>query len=320
MAAPKRDDGKSWSKVKHGGFKRYSPGVKSRRKRKKKSNAQMVPILNGSSHGNISFKNLKQKMIKDMQFIEQTQLLNQFLLRFKSSASSNYRQLCETKGVDVNHRSSSITVNIICYALGSFSHSLSSMKQISFLLSVIKQLRTKCDGFECGKIELFEPLLTLTETNVLKTFGINVLLTDNMGRYAMNDTDDHCITLCFMPHSPRVLYNNLLATNWMNRDLLSKMYIVGNSFDQYYDLLIADKKDRNWIDLSKKLNILQELNLDEWIHADKTQHTDTLQRKRWSIMMNAFAFQKLMYFPVQRIANHSESDWIENANKQTAAK
>eukprot|EP01084_Bolivina_argentea_P299771 516766_1 len=179
---------KQWSTVKSGGFKRYAPGIKSRRKRKKHSNLSIIPVMNGTSNGNISFYNLKQKTIKQTKYMEQTQLCKQLMINFKNISYSNYKLLCQHK--QIHNPSLTIKINIICYGLGNFSKSLSSMQQISLLCAIISDLKNTNDYFVLNKVELFEPILTKIEKKVLKSFGIDILLNDTKGKYLINDNNN----------------------------------------------------------------------------------------------------------------------------------
>jgi len=143
-------------------------------------------------------------------------------------------------------------------------------------------------------VELFDPLLNVIEQNLLTNLlKIDLLSENNEGKYEVNcegyflpananvntnDTMDdssknkeistHNFVLCFLPHCPRSLYNNLLHTNW-NKDHLSRLIIIGNSFSQYDDIATnlseREKEDMNYILSSTKLNIVKEQSLDDCI-------------------------------------------------------
>jgi len=96
------------------------------------------------------------------------------------------------------------------------------------------------------------------------------------------------IAICFMPHCPRILYENLLETNWKNGCALGKMYIFGNSFDEYLQWIAQSKS--SWIQAMKDEKIAKEVNLEI---GDA--------KNRDAVAMNAFAFQKLIYFQTSKM-------------------
>ena len=293
-----------WNTVKNTGYKRHAPGTKARQKQKKRQK-QIIPILCGSSNGKtISFKKLKQKTENEIEQMQHSSLLRVSWTIFKLIASSNHSSFCRHRGIESVYP---IKVNIICLGLGSFGNSLSSMQQISFLCALMKQFDK--NFFVLNKVELFEPILTEIEKKILSEFGICVLCEDKMGKYALNEVDDNVISLCFMPHCPRILYDNLLKTNWFN---LSKMYIIGNSFDQYLQLSASNSDKSSWIATTKQLKVIKEIS----VNIDDTQSQKYhLEQERVSVSMNAFAFQTIMYFPVQRLLKISPSEWNKIYNQ-----
>ncbi|KAM7264009.1 hypothetical protein ACFE04_001692 [Oxalis oulophora] len=78
-----------------------------------------------------------------------------------------------------------------------------------------------------SEVEVFDPILTTTESRVLQTFGCSVLSVNEQGRRRVVKP-----TLFFMPHCEAYLYDNLLNTNWRAEDL-NKMVLFGNSFEVY---------------------------------------------------------------------------------------
>ncbi|XP_073526421.1 uncharacterized protein [Phyllobates terribilis] len=78
-----------------------------------------------------------------------------------------------------------------------------------------------------GDIEVFDPVLSITETRVLEALGCSVLSMNEQGRREACEP-----TLFFMPHCEAVLYNNLLEANW-KEDRLRNIALFGNSFKVY---------------------------------------------------------------------------------------
>lgn len=78
-----------------------------------------------------------------------------------------------------------------------------------------------------GTIEVFDPILSLTESRVLEALGCSVLSVNELGRrQALRPT------LFFMPHCEAELYDNLLQANWRG-DMLNRIVLFGNSFVAY---------------------------------------------------------------------------------------
>ena len=223
----------------------------------------------------------------------ESEFFRRFIHCFQSTATSNVSAVYKADAA------MELRVNIICYGLGSFSKSLSAMHQLALLCATMRHLEAGESSFSLNRSELFEPILTENEQKVLKALGIDVLSTDSKGHYLM-DGAPNVITFCLMPHCPRMLYNNLLATNWPHRRSFYKLFIFGNSFNEYDGLSIgSDPKDplhrqSRWIRMVNELDIVRETDIEQWIHCKEDM--DSLQRERAAIASNAFAFQKLMHF------------------------
>ena len=341
---------KPWSKVRKGKSKRNkSFAQKSRRKSKQKSNIT-IPVLTPSSNINISTTALKQKCQTQMyllsilkikiiiiihnknkiinrNYMKESNLFKGVINEFKKIVLSNYlSKQTQNNGI---HQSKQILINVICYGLGNFRKSLSSMDQLALLCSITNHFKQNTNdiddnkqndeySFVLNKFELFEPLLTPNEKKVLsQTFNIDVLRNNTMGKYLINDDNDNIITLCFMPHCLRILHNNLLYTNWFNKYLLSKLYIIGNSFDQYDNICIGLNKsnqivkDLNFVLMTNKLKIIKQISLEQWLLNNKNNNNKYLD----SISMKAFAFQYLQYFPIHSLNKYNTKQWIQIYDK-----
>ncbi|GAB2212669.1 hypothetical protein Droror1_Dr00020649 [Drosera rotundifolia] len=60
-----------------------------------------------------------------------------------------------------------------------------------------------------GNIEVFDPILSATESRVRESFGCSVIKINEQGRRRAVKP-----TLSFMPHCEAFLYENLLEVNW----------------------------------------------------------------------------------------------------------
>ena len=65
-----------------------------------------------------------------------------------------------------------------------------------------------------GDIEVFDPILSATESRVLENLGCSVLSVNEQGQRQASKP-----TLFFMPHCEAVLYNNLVQANWRTERL-----------------------------------------------------------------------------------------------------
>ncbi|PWA75443.1 sensitivity to red light reduced protein (SRR1) [Artemisia annua] len=110
------------------------------------------------------------------------------------------------------------TLRIVIYGVGSFEMYKASRFQLSLALILQRNLEW------IGNIEVFDPVLSLTELNVLEKLGLHPLYVNELAKRKVMKP-----MVFFMPHCPTELYENLLETNW-NNELLNKIVILGNSF------------------------------------------------------------------------------------------
>ncbi|KAJ0266713.1 hypothetical protein HA466_0006600 [Hirschfeldia incana] len=87
-----------------------------------------------------------------------------------------------------------------------------------------------------GDIEVFDPILSATESSVIESLGCTVLSVNEQARREVLKP-----TLFFMPHCEANLYSNLLQANW-RIDRLSRIVLFGNSFQMYEQQVILDEK------------------------------------------------------------------------------
>ncbi|KAI3919798.1 hypothetical protein MKW92_000266 [Papaver armeniacum] len=86
-----------------------------------------------------------------------------------------------------------------------------------------------------GDIEVFDPVLSKTESNVLEALGCSVLSVNEQGRRQVLKP-----TMFFMPHCEAVLYDNLLQANW-KAEFLNRIVLFGNSFEKYAESILEFK-------------------------------------------------------------------------------
>lgn len=113
------------------------------------------------------------------------------------------------------HQSSKVST-IVCYGLGQLSCSRIARYQAALLL-VFK-------GHYKAFTEIYDPVFSAVDVEVLKELGIEVLKRNEEGKRKVGR-----VTLFFLPHCGKELYNNLLWANW-SASSIPFCVIVGNSF------------------------------------------------------------------------------------------
>ncbi|CAL5331300.1 unnamed protein product [Camellia sinensis] len=112
-------------------------------------------------------------------------------------------------------------MNMVIYGIGSIESYDPPRFQLSLAILMKKMFSW------IGDLEVFDPILSCTETRVLESLGCSVLSVNEQGRrQALKPT------LFFMPHCEAELYDNLLQANWRS-DMLNRIILFGNSFDTY---------------------------------------------------------------------------------------
>ncbi|KAH0896342.1 hypothetical protein HID58_045910, partial [Brassica napus] len=140
---------------------------------------------------------VKQKMENSIKKVESSKFYTTFLEQLKCA---------ETQ------------LQMVMYGIGS----IESYESPRFQLSIAILMKREFDWV--GNIEVFDPVLSATESSVLESLGCTVLsVNEQARREALKPT------LFFMPHCEANLYNNLLQANW-RMDRLSKI-----AFFQMYE-------------------------------------------------------------------------------------
>ncbi|KAL2234852.1 protein SENSITIVITY TO RED LIGHT REDUCED 1-like isoform X2 [Sesamum indicum] len=112
-------------------------------------------------------------------------------------------------------------MQMVIYGIGS----IESFEPPRLQLSLALLMKRKFDWI--GAIEIFDPIISLTEFKVLTSLGCSVLSINEQGRRLAQKP-----TMFFMPHCEAELYDNLLEANW-RVDRLKRLLLLGNSFSAY---------------------------------------------------------------------------------------
>lgn len=112
-------------------------------------------------------------------------------------------------------------MQMVVYGIGS----IESYEPPRLQLSLAMLLKRKFSWI--GDIEVFDPILSATESRVLEELGCSVLSVNEQGQRQASKP-----TLFFMPHCEAELYDNLVQANWRT-DCLNNVVLFGNSFGTY---------------------------------------------------------------------------------------
>ncbi|KAJ0504236.1 putative SRR1-like protein [Helianthus annuus] len=155
---------------------------------------------------------LMHKMQICIEKLEKSRFFSVFLDQIVTSeASDHFRKVTGSE-----HK-----LNMVIYGIGS----IESFESPRLQLSLAILMKRKLDWV--GEIEVFDPIISLTESKVLEALKCHVLSVNEQGmRKVVNPI------LFFMPHCEAELYDNLLKTNWKH-DSLNKIILFGNSFEKY---------------------------------------------------------------------------------------
>nr|XP_043612603.1 protein SENSITIVITY TO RED LIGHT REDUCED 1-like [Erigeron canadensis] len=155
---------------------------------------------------------LIQKMQNSIEKLENSRFFSVFLDQIQTSEASNHFD---------NLTGSEHKLKMVIYGIGS----IESFESPRLQLSLAILMKRKLDWI--GDMEVFDPVISLTESKVMEHLGCSVLSVNEQGRrQAVNPI------LFFMPHCEAELYDNLLKTNW-RYDNLNKIILFGNSFEKY---------------------------------------------------------------------------------------
>ncbi|KAI5079074.1 hypothetical protein GOP47_0006745 [Adiantum capillus-veneris] len=114
-------------------------------------------------------------------------------------------------------------LDVVLYGLGSIANSEVSRCQLALILLLKERFSW------VGIIEVYDPVLTLSECTVIKDMGCLPVALNEKGRRSIVRP-----TLFYMPHCEDWLYDNVLQANWAPCTL-RQIVILGNSFQDYQE-------------------------------------------------------------------------------------
>ncbi|KAI6675971.1 hypothetical protein NL676_036767 [Syzygium grande] len=118
-------------------------------------------------------------------------------------------------------------MQVVVYGIGSIDSYETPRLQLSLLLLMKRKFSWM------GGIEVFDPILSATESQVLHALGCSVLSVNEQGRRCALKP-----TLFYMPHCEAELYDNLLHAN-QEAATLKNVVLLGNSFETYEEYASA---------------------------------------------------------------------------------
>ncbi|KAI4342792.1 hypothetical protein MLD38_027373 [Melastoma candidum] len=169
-----------------------------------------IPAADDTSPERVS--KLLQKIDSSMKKVESSSFYHDFFEQLQSEEVSNSFSVV---------LGSEEKMQVVIYGIGSVESYETPRLQLSLALLMKRKFEWM------GEIEIFDPVLSVTECRALETLGCSVL--------SINEQGCRCVlspTLFFMPHCEAKLYDNLLRANW-NTGKLSRLVLFGNSFQKY---------------------------------------------------------------------------------------
>ncbi|KAK8661962.1 hypothetical protein V6N13_091550 [Hibiscus sabdariffa] len=158
----------------------------------------------------------------------QAKLLHKMQVCMKKIESARFflaflDQMQSPKVLNHFHRvlGSELKLQMVIYGIGSIESHETPRLQLSLALLMKRKFSW------IGDIEVFDPVLSATESQVLEALGCSVLSVNEQGRREAKKP-----TLFFMPHCEAELYNNLLQAN-RGVEALNQVALFGNSFETY---------------------------------------------------------------------------------------
>lgn len=174
---------------------------------------------------------LIQKMQVCMKKLESSEFFCNFMDQIRTPQISNH--ISRALGSEPK-------MQMVMYGIGSIETYEPPRMQLSLAILMKKRFSW------IGDVEVFDPVISGTETRVLETLGCSVLSVNEHGRRKASKP-----TFFYMPHCEAELYDNLLHANW-RVDMLNRIVLFGNSFERYEEY-VSLLKNSTVVSLRKHL-------------------------------------------------------------------
>lgn len=137
--------------------------------------------------------------------------------KLEIGTSDIFESLIASLKEGLSNLESQIVTKIVCFGLGKIGECLISRYQFALLLCLK-------DFYEVD-IQVYDPIFSAADINVLEYFEVSLLEENLEGKYKVHGKN----VLFYLPHCPKQLSNNLLWANWGLT--LSHCIIISNSFN-----------------------------------------------------------------------------------------
>jgi hypothetical protein len=149
-------------------------------------------------------------------------------------------------------------VEIICYGVGSMDDSMTSRHQLSLILAIIYQIMQSGLIDKINYVEFYDPVFNKADEILIESkLGYKISSKNEKCMRTVND----CLTLFYMPHCPKALYNNLLYANW-SKKCLKNLILFGNSFTTIHSMTDDAHMKRKYSYLNDSFKLVNEIRLD----------------------------------------------------------
>uniref|UniRef100_A0A7S4T3Z2 SRR1-like domain-containing protein n=1 Tax=Ditylum brightwellii TaxID=49249 RepID=A0A7S4T3Z2_9STRA len=195
-----------------------------------------------------------------------------------------------------------IVTEIICYGIGNFAPTVSSLSggtgevsspllQLVCLFLLQKHLQQSQESGSKVPIYYYEPLLLPIERIVLANhFSVQIIEENERGKRRANTLPNtyssSTTTLFYMPHCPMRLYTNVLWTNWdlllqtSQTNMIHTITIFGNSFLAYDTRIVKSSKERESDDTNGLFRVLPFVKEIDVVHNCITTRKKRKGRKK----------------------------------------
>uniref|UniRef100_A0A915IPN5 SRR1-like domain-containing protein n=1 Tax=Romanomermis culicivorax TaxID=13658 RepID=A0A915IPN5_ROMCU len=184
-------------------------------------------------------------------------------------------------------------LNIACYGLGKFSRCSTARCQLALLLVLIDKLNSKFD-MKISFVKCFDPIFNNFEKCwISDNFLISKSEMANDRCLYTGKNDEDLLTLFYMPHSGRPMYNNVLYANW-SAEQLSRICVFGNTFSTIIQQrLFHSKNNRSLKNLHATVEnqLVEEIILPDF-DAEENVFNDTAIHIFRKTNLTRFDFQK----------------------------
>lgn len=180
----------------------------------------------------------------------------------------------------LNKNSNKIQLEIKSYGLGSLENNLNSRYQFALALLFVEELKNY-EFIILKSCNFYDPIFNLNDKYVIvNLFKFNVSEQNDEAKYRISDDT---ISIFYMPHCGKPLYNNLLYSNWSIKNL-NNLYLIGNSFSLINTMTLDSDLSVYYKYIKKSIQFLNEIYLSS--NCDFTDAFSDLSMHRFKPLCN----------------------------------